>query len=89
MDYHWYDFVGNVGVALILITYLALQLDKINAKGLSYSLLNGLGALLILISLHYAFNMSAVIIEAAWFLISIFGVILYFRARRNQSKKDQ
>lgn len=85
MDYHWYDFVGNIGVALILFTYLALQLDRVNAKGLAYSLLNGVGALFILISLHYAFNMSAVIIEAAWLLISIFGVFLYFRSKRGQS----
>lgn len=89
MDYHWYDLVGNIGVAFILLTYLALQLDKINPKGLAYSVLNGFGALLILISLHYAFNMSAVIIEAAWLLISIFGVFLFFRAKRNETEVDQ
>ncbi|NNC38032.1 MAG: hypothetical protein EX271_07105 [Acidimicrobiales bacterium] len=81
MEYHWYDFIGNIGVALILLTYLALQLDKIDAKGLAYSLINGIGALCILISLAYAFNMSAFIIEAAWLLISIFGVILTMRRR--------
>ena len=84
MDYHWYDLVGNIGVGFILITYLALQLDKFDAKGLAYSLLNGLGALLILISLLYAFNLSALIIETAWLLISLFGIFLYFRAQRNQ-----
>ena len=84
MDYHWYDLVGNIGVAFILITYLALQLDKIDAKGLTYSVLNGVGAFLILISLLFAFNLSAVIIEGAWLLISMFGVFLYFRAKRNQ-----
>ena len=82
MDYHWYDLVGNIGVAFILFTYLALQLDKIDAKGLAYSLLNGLGALLILISLLYAFNLSALIIETAWFFISLFGVILAIRRKR-------
>lgn len=84
MDYHWYDLVGNIGVALILFAYLALQLDKINAKGLAYSLLNGLGALFILISLLHAFNLSAVIIETVWLLISLFGVFIFFRAKRDQ-----
>lgn len=83
MDYHWYDFVGNVGVALILIAYLGLQLDRMDAKKLPYSIINGLGALLILISLLYAFNLSALIIEIAWLLISIFGVFAYYR---NKSK---
>jgi putative Ca2+/H+ antiporter (TMEM165/GDT1 family) len=79
MNYHWYDFVGNVGVALILFAYLAIQLGKIEAKQLSYSVLNLLGALFILISLIYAFNLSAVIIEAAWLIISLFGIFMYFR----------
>jgi hypothetical protein len=78
MNYHWYDFVGNVGVVLILATYLLLQLGKIDPKNLSYSILNGLGALGILISLLYAFNLSAVIIEAAWLIISLIGIGIYF-----------
>ena len=78
MNYHWYDFVGNIGVALILVTYLLLQLQKTDPQKLPYSVLNGLGALCILISLLYAFNLSAVIIEAAWLLISIVGIGLYF-----------
>jgi len=30
MSYQWYDLVGNIGVFLILITYLLLQLNKID-----------------------------------------------------------
>ena len=87
MNYHWYDFVGNIGVALILITYLMLQLEKIDPKNLTYSVLNGLGAFCILVSLLYAFNMSAVIIEAAWLIISIVGVFLYFWRKRKSENQ--
>lgn len=74
MAYSWHDFLGNSGVFLILLTYLLLQMGRMSPATMSYSVLNGLGAGLILVSLFYTFNLSAVIIEVAWLVISIFGV---------------
>ena len=34
MDYQLHDFVGNVGVVLILGSYLAVQLRRLDATGL-------------------------------------------------------
>lgn len=82
MSYHWYDFVGNIGIVFILGSYLLLQLDKISAQDWRYSATNGLGAALILFSLIFAFNLSAFLIEAAWLLISVFGLFKAFSARR-------
>lgn len=86
MDYAWYDFVGNIGVVLILATYLALQLGRMDAKQLSYSLLNGLGAVLILISLCFTFNLSSFVIEIAWIVISLIGIVNNLRARKAVAK---
>ncbi len=84
MDYHFYDFVGNVGVLLILGSYLLVQLRRLDATGLAYTISNGLGALFILYSLFFDFNLSAFIIEIAWILISLVGIWRYFRERRQQ-----
>ncbi len=46
MDYAWYDLAGNAGVALMVVGYLLLQAEKIRSSDLSYSLMNGVGALL-------------------------------------------
>ena len=73
-EYFWHDFVGNVGVLLILFCYLFLQLEKMTSDSLSYSILNGLGATMVLVSLSQEFNLSAFIIESAWVLISCFGI---------------
>ena len=81
MSYAWHDFVGNIGVALILIAYLFLTLEKLDPKSVLYSVLNGLGALLILVSLYFAFNLSSFIIEIAWLLISLIGLIQAIRYR--------
>ena len=51
MNYGLMDFVGNIGVLMLMFTYLALQLDKIKSADLSYSVLNAVGASLIVASL--------------------------------------
>ena len=77
------DIIGMIGVICILLTYAALQLEKLDPKALPYSVLNAIGALLITISLTYDFNLPAFVIEASWFLISLFGIahILHKRIR--------
>ena len=42
MHYAFYDFIGNIGLVLLLGTYLLLQLGRIDSHGLLYSLLNAL-----------------------------------------------
>ena len=79
MKYGLTDFLGNIGVVLIIIDYLLLQLNRISSNSLSYSLLNAVGASLIIISLIFNFNLSAFIMEATWVLISLFGLYRYFR----------
>ena len=87
MQYAWYDFAGNIGVALMVIGYLLLQAEKIRSSDLSYSLMNGIGALLVVVSLLYRFNLSAFLVEAFWFLISIYGLIKFsLRPRAKESR---
>ncbi len=80
--YGWPDFVGNVGVALIILAYLALQLGKLDGRSLAYSAMNAVGAALVLVSLWFDFNLSAFIIEAFWVAISLIGIVRSLRARR-------
>ena len=74
MTYSWYDFLGNVGVLLILLSYLLLQMKKIKSQSMYYSLMNAVGALFILVSLYFNFNLSAFVMEIFWLLISLYGL---------------
>ena len=74
MSFHLFDLAGFIGVLLIVIAYMLLQLDKLPSSSPSYSLMNAAGALLIIISLIFAFNLSAFIVEVFWFLISLLGL---------------
>ena len=68
------DIIGMLGTAMILLSYLLLQTGRLNAERWPYSALNGVGALLVLISLWYEFNLAAFVLELAWCLISAWGL---------------
>ncbi len=74
MNYYWYDAVGNVGVLLVLACYFLIQAGRLDIRALPYSVLNGVGAILIMVSLFYSFNLSSFVIECAWLAISVYGV---------------
>ncbi len=80
MRYGLLDLVGNLGVVTLMITYLLLQLDKLT-NGLTYSILNALGASLIVVSLLGNFNLSAFLVEAFWVLISCIGIYRHLRPK--------
>jgi len=86
MRFHWFDLAGFVGVVLIIVAYLLLQLEKLPSTSPKYSLLNAVGALLIMVSLLFAFNLSAFIVEAFWFLISLVGISKALFARKHSGQ---
>ena len=85
MKYSWYDFAGNVGVAMMVFVYLLLQIGKLRVNDLSYLLTNAIGAALVLFSLLYSFNLSAFLVELFWLLISLFGLIKYVMTTRQKT----
>ncbi len=87
MDYQWYDFVGNIGVFMILVAYLLMQLGKLSNHSIRFSLLNAFGALAILVSLYFEFNLSAFIIELFWLLISIIGMVRFWKSKNSPASK--
>ena len=76
LDLHWFDFVGFAGVLLVLVAYFLLQTGKMRGDRVPYSLVNALGAAGILVPVWYApsMNWSVLFIEAAWILISLYGI---------------
>jgi hypothetical protein len=71
----WYDIAGLIGVATILAGYAAATSGRLDAKGAPSLTVNFVGASLILVSLTQRFNLSAAIVEGAWALIALVGLI--------------
>lgn len=69
------DIVGNIGVVCFLVAYFLLQKGVLAHNELRYLLLNLAGAFLLMFSLWINWNLSAFLLEAAWALISVWGIV--------------
>ena len=81
-----FDAAGLVGVVLILAAYAAAQLRRLDPFGPPALLMNLAGSSLILVSLVRAFNLSAFVVEAAWALVSVYGLARWALTRRRGSR---
>jgi hypothetical protein len=73
---------GVIGVLLILLAYGGAQLGRLEPRRAPALLLNLCGAGLILWSLAYRFNLAAFLMEAAWALVALLGLLRLLLARR-------
>lgn len=73
------NFVGLIGVSIILTMYIRLQIGCASHLDFSYSLYNFIGAVAILFSLMYSWNLSSVIIECIWIVASVIGMVKALR----------
>lgn len=74
-----YNVIGLSGVVMMLAAYFLLQLGKLKMQDAGYSWLNFIGALAVLFSLIRFWNLSSFVIEVAWALISLYGLIKCYR----------
>ena len=84
MDYALHDVIGTLGVIFIIGSYFLVQIRKMTGTGLSYTAVNALGALLILYSLYFDFNLSAFLVEMFWLAISLVGLGRIYLERRQR-----
>ncbi|MFC5740897.1 CBU_0592 family membrane protein [Dyella tabacisoli] len=83
MTFEWHDWAGYIGVVLVLLAFLLLQARKLHGNGLIYQLMNVLGALGVMISLLAGtFNTPAFVMQVAWLLIGIYGIVRGVKVRR-------
>ena len=66
--------IGLVGVVIILIAYFLLSTGHWISNSFKFQFLNFIGAWMILFSLYFHWNLSSVIIEIAWIVISMGGM---------------
>ena len=84
MTFLWHDWAGYIGVVLVLLAFLLLQAHKLHGNGLVYKFMNVLGALGVILSLVFgtAMNWPAFLMQVAWVVIGVYGIMHSARARR-------
>jgi hypothetical protein len=81
MNYSITDLIGNIGVAMIVFGYYRLQIGRWGFHDLIYLLFNLIGSILITISLVFDFNLSTMILQIFWIIISLIGLTHLYRNR--------
>jgi hypothetical protein len=71
-----------VGVLMMLGAYAAAQVGRLDPIKVQSLLLNLVGSCLVLLSLLKTFNLSAFLMEAAWALVALFGLVRVALRRR-------
>lgn len=66
--------IGFIGVLQIIAAYALLQFEFLESNGQLFSILNLLGAIMVLISLLGSTNYAAMTLEIFWCLISAVGL---------------
>jgi hypothetical protein len=69
------NILGLLGSALVIVAYFAVARGSIAADSRPYYVANLLGAALIFVSLWWAWNLPAAIVELFWAAISVYGLL--------------
>ena len=77
----WSDIIGSFGVTLLLIAFLLNLGSRISKDGLTYILLNLVGAGLAMLASWLIHYIPFVVLEGTWTLVSLVACINYFRKR--------
>jgi len=76
-----FDIIGMTGTFLVVGSFFLLQLGKTSPASLTYNMMNLTGAILLLISLCYNFNLASFVIEIFWIAASLIGLYKYLKNR--------
>jgi hypothetical protein len=77
-----------LGTFLVVLAFFLLQLERADPRGLSYNLINLFGALFLLLSLCFNFNLASFVIEIFWITASLIGLWKYQRRQSNTSQSS-
>ncbi len=78
-----FNGIGIAGMVLFLTAYYLLQRETLSGHDPRYLWLNLIGSVAVLISLSWAFNLAAFMLESAWFAISAYGLIRVWRSPKD------
>lgn len=74
------DWIGASGVFLILLAFFLNLIEQIDSKKLPYLLLNFIGAALACAASVMLNYWPFIILEAAWCLVSVWGIYKHLKA---------
>lgn len=75
--------IGFFGMMCVVLAFWLIVSEKWQPTSLKYNLLNGCGAILLILSLCVHFNLGSFVIEIFWIAISIKGIRKSLKAKQH------
>jgi len=69
------EIIGFIGAGLYLLSYLLLQSRRGFSDTVTYSAMNLIAASMVAYSLIFMWNSAAIVVQAMWIIISVFGIL--------------
>ena len=76
-----FDAIGVAGFGLYVLNYTMLTFQRVKSESITYFVINGSAACMVLIGLTNAFNLAAAMIQIFFICISFVAVIVRLRDR--------
>ena len=76
-----FNILGLVGAIITIIAYLFSSVGILKV-GILYQVLNGVGSMLLVLSLTSHFNLPALVLESTWCAISIAAIVRILLLRK-------
>lgn len=78
-----FHIIGFLGMLCVVAAFFAIERSYLTNNDIRYYLINLSGAILLIVSLLYHFNLGSFVIEVFWIIISVLGIL---RCRKKSSK---
>ena len=75
------DWIGSIGVALLLIAFVLILFNKISKNGIIYLVMNVTGSALAAIASYLIHYTPFIILELAWMFASLFGIWKFYKEK--------
>ncbi len=79
------DWIGSIGVAILLFAFVLILTNKISKSGMTYLMMNFIGSGLAAIASYLIHYIPFIILEVAWMLASLFGMGQSFISGRKEN----
>jgi hypothetical protein len=75
------DWIGSIGVAILLIAFVLILINKISKDGLVYLIMNFVGSGLAGIASYLIHYTPFIILELAWMSASLFAIWKFYKEK--------
>ncbi|QIZ77939.1 CBU_0592 family membrane protein [Ferrimonas lipolytica] len=87
-EFDWKTIISLIAVTGYLAPFILLQTGRMAADNPLYSVLNIVGAGLILVTMTYQYNLASLLTNSVWLVFSLFGLQRTLKARAKSKRTE-